>query len=50
MRAEQGAAALMARDADQQLGIIGSGDVSGEHGVVGGFLAQLVRLARQDPG
>ena len=49
MRTEQQAGALVPRHSDQQLGIIGVGDVGGEHGVVGGFLAQLVRLSRQQP-
>ena len=39
----------MAGDPDQQLGIIGIGDIRPEHRVVGGFLAQLVGFARQDP-
>ena len=50
MRAEQHAAAFVARDPDQQLGVIGIGDVGAEHGVIGGFLAQLVRFAGQRPG
>ena len=40
----------MARDADQQFGIIDTGDICREYGIIGRLLAQLVRLARQHPG
>ena len=49
MRAEQQPGAFMTGDADQQLRIIGIDDVGCEHGVVGGFLAQLMGFAGQDP-
>lgn len=49
MSAEDQAGAFVASYADQQLGIIGVRDVSGENGVIRGFLAQLVRLAGEPP-
>ena len=49
MRAKQQARAFVAGDPDQQLGVIGIGDIRREHRVVGGFLAQLVRFAGQQP-
>ena len=49
MRAEQQARAFVPGNADQQLGVIGIGDISREHGVVGRFLAQLVGFAGEQP-
>ena len=49
MCAEQQSRALVAGNADQQLSIIGVGDVGREHCVIGRFLTQLVRLAGELP-
>ena len=49
VRAEQQARAFVPGDADEQLGIIGVRDIGGQHGVVGGFLAQLVGFAGEQP-
>jgi hypothetical protein len=49
MRADQQPAALVAGNANQQLGIIRVLDIRAEHRVVGGFLAQLVSFASKHP-
>ena len=49
MSAEQQTRALVPGDADEQLRIIGVHDIGGQHGVVGGFLPQLVGFAGEQP-
>ena len=49
MSAEQEARTFVPGNADQQLCVVGVDDVGGENAVVGGFLAQLVRLASEHP-
>ena len=39
----------MPSDADQELRIVGIADVGREHGIVGRFLAQLMRFASKQP-